>query len=207
MTAHLIQRKGLDMADFADDAGERRGDHRTRQHRREQRGKQRADGKTDDEPPQRGFDRTKEFSLGNHGRERPAGKWQRRQRDLIGRAIEGEPPPPGFLAALVAGLRQRHPRQRQHRRLAVRGMQLVGVLVGRCDQFAAAVEDEGRSGASDLELREETRKPRVFDDDGKDALTLLVDVDRSGKGDRRTLADRMVEDPEPLRTLRRPCRS
>src|SRR3954462_11496956 len=83
--------------------------------------------------------------------------------------------------------------------IALRSVQLVGVLVGRRDQLAAAVDDESRSGAPDLELRQEAREPGVFDDDGEDALPLLVDIDRTGKGNRWPLAGRMVHDLEPLR--------
>src|SRR3974390_2438115 len=77
-------------------------------------------------------------------------------------------------------------------------MDFVGILVRRRDKLAAAVEDECRPGASDLELREEMRKAGVFDDDRKDALTFLVNIDRSRIGDRWTLPDRMVENFEPL---------
>src|SRR6516162_3095375 len=80
-------------------------------------------------------------------------------------------------------------------------MDFVGILVRRRDKLAAAVEDECRPGASDLELREEMRKARVFDDDRKDALTFLVNIDRSRIGDRWTLPDRMVDNLEPLRLL------
>lgn len=62
-------------------------------------------------------------------------------------------------------------------------MQLISVLVRCRDEIAIAVEDESRSRTSDLELREKTREPGIFDDDGKHALALLVDVDRPCKGD------------------------
>ena len=116
MTAHLVQRKAFDMPDFPDDAGERGGDHRARQHRRQQGRQQRADGETDDQSAQRGFDRPEELGFGNDGRERPAGKRQRRERDFIGLALRCQPAAPRFLSVLVAGrrLRQRHARQRQH---------------------------------------------------------------------------------------------
>ena len=80
-------------------------------------------------------------------------------------------------------------------------MQFVGLLVGRRDQLAAAVEDKRGSGASDLELGKKMREPGIFDDDREDALPLLINVDRTRKRDRRTLPDRMVEDLEPLRSL------
>src|SRR5262249_56113956 len=81
---------------------------------------------------------------------------------------------------------------------AAGGMQFVGILGRPRDKLAAAVEDECRPGASDLELREKMRKAGVFDDDRKDALTFLVNIDRSHIGDRWTLPDRMVENLEPL---------
>src|SRR6516164_101183 len=45
------------------------------------------------------------------------------------------------------------------------------------------------------------RKSGVFDDDRKNALTLLVNIDRSRIGDRWTLPNWMVENLEPLRPL------
>src|SRR5262245_49435638 len=80
-------------------------------------------------------------------------------------------------------------------------MQFVGILVGRGDQFAAAAEDERRSRAPDLELGKETRKSRIFDDNGEDALAFLIDIDRSRKCERRTRADRMINDVKPLRAV------
>jgi hypothetical protein len=141
------------MPDFADNASEGICDHRTRQHRREQSREQCTDGKADDEPPQRGLDRREEFGFGDHGHERPARKRQRRQCDLIGRAVEREPAAPRIFRALVARLVHRHARQRQHIDATVGGMQLVGVLVGGRDQFTAVIEDERRARPSDLEQR------------------------------------------------------
>src|ERR1700726_2529113 len=45
------------------------------------------------------------------------------------------------------------------------------------------------------------REPGIFDDDGEDALPLLINVDRTCKRDRRTLPDRMVHPLEPLRSF------
>jgi hypothetical protein len=80
-------------------------------------------------------------------------------------------------------------------------MQLVGVLVGRGNQFSAVVEDKSGPGTSHFKLRQEMSKPGVFDDDGKDALTFLVDVDRAGERDRPALADRMVDHSRPSRPV------
>src|SRR5437764_10787089 len=80
-------------------------------------------------------------------------------------------------------------------------MQFVGVLIRRGHEFASAIEDECGSGMPDLELRQKTREPRVFDDNGKNALPLLIDVDWTGKCDRRLFAGRMVADLEPLGLL------
>ncbi len=68
--------------------------------------------------------------------------------------------------------------------------------------LAATVDDEGGPRAPDLELRQEARKPGIFDDDRQDALALLIDVDRPRERDRRPLAGGMVRHPEPLRLVR-----
>src|SRR4051812_17714915 len=81
-------------------------------------------------------------------------------------------------------------------------MKLVGILVRRSDQFAAAIDDEGGPGAPDLELRQEARESGVFDDDGQNALPLLINVDRARIGNRWPLAGWMVQHPEPLRPVR-----
>src|ERR1700758_1622570 len=80
-------------------------------------------------------------------------------------------------------------------------MQLIRVLVGSRDQLTTAIEDEGGAGAPDFELREEMRQPGVFDHDRQHALALLVNIDRTCERDRRTLPDRMVDHPGPLRSL------
>src|SRR5690348_1740460 len=81
-------------------------------------------------------------------------------------------------------------------------MQFVGVLVGRGDQLAAVIEDERGARAPDLELGQETGEPRILYHDRKNALALLVNVDRSRKRNRWTRADRMVSHSEPLRAFR-----
>ncbi len=203
MAAHLLQREGLDMAKLADDARQRRGNDGTRQHRRGQRREHGTDGKAEDQAPQRRLDRPEKFGLRNHGRERPAGKRQRRQRDLVGSAARGEPASPGLLAAGLACLVERCARQRQQRRVAARRMEFVGRLVRRRDEFSAIIDDERSPRSPDLELRQEAREPRILDDDGQNALPLLVDVDRPRERDRRPLAGRMVHHPEPLRIIGR----
>src|ERR1700761_5214502 len=79
-------------------------------------------------------------------------------------------------------------------------MQFVRLLIWRRNQFAAVVEDKGGAGAPNLELGKKIREPAIFDDDGEDALPLLIDIDRARECDRGTLPDRMVEDLEPLRS-------
>ena len=81
-------------------------------------------------------------------------------------------------------------------------MQFVGGLVRSRNELSAPIKYEGGSRASRLQLCQEMNKASVFDYHRKDTLTLVVDVDRSRKRDRRTCPDRMVKDLEPLGTIR-----
>src|SRR5258708_37641303 len=81
-------------------------------------------------------------------------------------------------------------------------MQFVGGLVRSRNERSAPVKYEGGSRASHLQLCQEMSKASVFDYHRKDTLTLLVDIDRSSKRDRRTCPDWMVNDLEPLGSIR-----
>ena len=88
---------------------------------------------------------------------------------------------------------------RQQRLIGSLRVDLVGLRIRCGDGAAVAVEDERGAGFSDLELRQKPRQPRVFDENGKNAFALCIDVDRAGKGDRGTRADGVIGDIEPAR--------
>src|SRR5260221_13429295 len=81
-------------------------------------------------------------------------------------------------------------------------MQFVGALVRSRNELSAPIKYKGGSRASHLQLCQEMSQARVFDYHRKDTLTLLVDVDRARKSDRRAGPDRMGKELEPLGTVR-----
>ena len=146
----------------------------------------------------------KKFLFRDHGRQRPAGKGKRRQGDRIGlagllpavtwpAAFVSEPAPPACRTALRA-IDSKGWSARCMFNSSASGS---GAAIGA----AVAAKNESRAGLADRELRQELGEAGIFDDDGEHALTFLVDVDRSGKGDRRPRSHRMDRDVEPARLV------
>ena len=81
--------------------------------------------------------------------------------------------------------------------------ELVGIRIRDRNGAPARPQDEGCARLADGKLRQEPRQPGVLDDHGKNALPLLIDVDRARIGDRRMQPVRMAGDIEPLRRVAR----
>src|SRR5262249_25529041 len=148
-----------------------------------------------------GLDRSEEFGFRDHRGEGPSRKRQRRERDLVGRTSCGNSAAPGVPATFLSSSGERQSSNRQQALLAADGMQFVGFIVRRSYKLARTIKDKCRPRAPHFQLGQKPRQPRVFDDDRKNALTLLVHINRSGKGDRGTLSRWMVDHLEPLRLI------